>query len=472
MATTKMRFQKPRFAAGFSYQEVFDDLWDIWIKHLPGNQLRNRYYEGKNTLKDMGISIPPQLTDVETIVGWPQKAVETLAARSRFDGFVAGNEEVKRILDRVCEQAGFCRKYRQAVSSELIYCYSAVTISMGDVDAGEPEVIIGLHSAESSSVRWDYRRNRVKHGMTIVDYTDKGKPSEINLYTDDAIVNLRLGESGIWGYNVAEHSMGRPLMEVMAYRPTEARPFGQSRITRAVRSITDSAVREALRTEVSAEFFTSPQKYLLGADKDAFENKTKWEAYIGSIFAVGRDSEGEVPQFGQLAQGSMQPHTDYMRSLAARFSGETNVPVSQLGIIHDNPSSAEAIYAASEPLIMEADDLNEGNGEALRNIARMVVAAVKDKSFDELDDSELDITPIFRNPAMPSIVSQADAMVKIASVAPWITETDVFLEQLGFDEGTRERLNSDRRRLKVQEMAAARFAAAGRSGGVGDAGEE
>lgn len=29
----------------------------------------------------------------------------------------------------------------------------------------------------------------------------------------------------------------------------------------------------------------------------------------------------------------MQPHIDYMRSLAARFSGETNVPLSELGVV-------------------------------------------------------------------------------------------------------------------------------------------
>jgi hypothetical protein len=441
MATRRAAFQKPRFAPDFPYQDVFDDLWDIWRKHILGNQKKNKYYEAKNTLQDLGLSIPPPLKDVETVVGWPQKAVEALAVRSRFDGFEANDANAAEILERVSEQSGLKRKYRMAVTSELIYCFSAVTISRGDVESGEPEVIIGLHSAESSAARWDYRKNRIKYGFTIVDYTDKGKACEINLYVDDAIVNARATRSGIWEYSVAEHEMGRPLMEVLAYRPTEARPFGQSRITRAVRSITDSAVREALRTEVSAEFFTAPQKYLLGVSKEeAFAEVSKWEAYIGSIFTVGRDSEGDIPQFGQLSQGSMQPHVDYMRSLAARFAGETNVAISQLGVIHDNPSSAEAIYAANEPLIMEADDLNDGNGEALRNIARMVVAAVLDKPLDKLTEDERSITPIFRNPAMPSIVSQADAMVKIASVAPWIAETDVFLEQLGFDEGTRKRM--------------------------------
>ena len=166
----------------------------------------------------------------------------------------------------------------------------------------------------------------------------------------------------------------------------------------------------------AAEFFTSPQKYLLGVDSDPFENRTRWEAYIGNIFTVSQTEDGTTPTFGQLSQGSMQPHTDYMRALAARFSGETNVPVSQLGVIHDNPSSAEAITQANEPLIMEVTDLNEGNGEALVTIAKMALAIANDATLDSYD--ELQIAANFKNPLMPSIASQADAMVKIASVVP------------------------------------------------------
>ena len=248
-----------------------------------------------------------------------------------------------------------------------------------------------------------------------------------------------------WDWLAERYSMGRPTMAAFAYRPTFRRPFGQSRINRAVMSITDSAVREALRTEITAEFFTSPQKYLLGADRNAFQGEdnpagqTKWEAYIGNIFAVGRDEDGNVPQFGQLPQGSMQPHSDYMRSLAARFSGETNVPISTLGIVHDQPASAEAIYAASEPLIIECQDYNDSSRDTLKEIAAMALAAELNVPVDDLESCFTDFMPDFKNPAMPSVVSQTDAMIKIASVVPGFAGTDVFFEQIGFAEDTRKK---------------------------------
>ena len=59
---------------------------------------------------------------------------------------------------------------------------------------------------------------------------------------------------------------------------------------------------------------------------------------------------------------------------------------------------------------------------------------------------ELQIAANFKNPLMPSIASQADAMVKIASVVPEFAATEVFWEQLGFGEDMRQKV--------VQQMGA------------------
>lgn len=426
------------------YVNEIAELLDIWAARLPGNLLRRRYYEGLNVLKDLGIAIPPPLRNIETVVGWPKKAVSAVASRSRFDGFTApGSDEVQGRLDSLVRRCALKRKYKQAVESELISGCDFITLSKGD--EGEPPVIVTTHSAEDCAARWDGRLGRIRDGLVIMHYDRSGSPDEVALYDSERTLHVDARGDGIVIESMG-HRMGRPLMEAMAYNPTEAKPLGQSRITRAVRSITDSGVREALRTEISAEFFTSPQKYLLGTDygNDPFESKTRWEAYIGNIFEVTQNEDGSTPSFGQLSQGSMQPHTDYMRSLAARFSGETNVPVSQLGVIHDNPSSADAINQANEPLIMEVQDLNDGNNDSLVSIVKMALAIESGNGPDAYEDVE--IVANFRNPLMPSVASQADAMVKIAGVVPEFAQTEVFWEMIGFSDDMRKRV--------VREMAA------------------
>lgn len=431
-----LTFEPPTFGGDFpaEWAEMIEDLVGLWAAKIARNQLRMRYYNGKNVLKDFGISIPPQLLTVETVVGWPQKAVDAMAVRCRFDGFTATDEETQSMLNGISERSRLRFKYRQATESTLIHscCFATVNVD----DGGKSR--IDFYSAECAAARWDDAKGRIAYGMVIDSFID-GKPYEITLYTENAAVHIWRNTETWWDWYAQPYSMGRPTMAALSYRPTFKKPFGQSRITRAVMSLTDSAVRESLRTEISAEFFTSPQKYLLGADREAFANKTKWEAYIGNIFAVGRDEDGNLPEFGQLVQGSMQPHSDYLRTLAARFSGETNVPISTLGIIHDQPASAEAIYAASEPLIIECEDYNDSARDTLKELARMAIAAELDTPLEELDERYLDFMPDFKNPAMPSVVSQTDAMIKIASVVPGFAGTDVFFEQIGFAEDTRRK---------------------------------
>ena len=433
-------FQMPRFGSDMpvEYRDMIEDSLEIWRAKLTRNLLRYRYYNGKNVLKDFGISIPPSLLNVETVVGWPQKAVDSMAVRCRFDGFKSQDPEVQAMLDDVSKRSRLNVKFRQATESTLIHSCSFATVKM-DVD-GKPR--IDFYSAERAAARWDDVAGRIAYGI-VINEMDHGIPSSITLYTSNMVITAWDTTSGYWDWDYVPIGMGRPTMVSLSYRPTFAKPFGQSRITRAVMSITDSAVREALRTEIGAEFFTSPQKYLLGADRDAFENVDRWSAYLGSIFAVGRDENGDLPEFGMLSQGSMQPHTDYMRSLAARFSGETNVPISTLGVIHDQPASAEAIYAASEPLIIESEDFNDSARDSLRTLALMCLAGELDVPMDELDEQYTDFMPDFRNPAMPSVVSQTDAMVKIASVVPGFAGTDVFFEQIGFAEDMRKKAENE-----------------------------
>ncbi|RNL44742.1 phage portal protein [Paraeggerthella hongkongensis] len=449
--------------------EMLVKLVKVRNDKLSRNRKRDEYYRAHNRLLTLGIAIPPPLEHVNAVVGWPAKAVDALAVRSRFDGFAfkTGRRDVGALADVVAANK-LKIVYSQATASELASSCAFMTVSRGG--AGEPAAIISAYSAANAAALWDHRLKRIKCGLTVVDVKrnvadGEPEPVWVNLYTDTDVWEIKKVGSR-WTSRRNPHEMGRPMMEPLVYRPTLDRPFGKSRISRAVMAITDSAVRESLRSEVSAEFFTSPQKYLLGADDSVFDNLSKWEAYIGSIFAVTANEDGEVPKYGQLSQSTMQPHTEYMRSLASRFSGETSIPVSELGVVHDNPSSAEAIYAAKESLVIEAESLNETNGAALREIGMMALAASQNKPLDALTDEERTITARFKNPAFPSFVSQADAIIKIVGAIPWMADSEVVLEELGFSEEQIDRLMSDKK--KSQANAAVSALVAPKEKPVGD----
>ena len=87
----------------------------------------------------------------------------------------------------------------------------------------------------------------------------------------------------------------------------------------------------------------------------------------------------------------------------------------------------------------------------------MALAVEKDTDLAKIQDETLNLQTKFKNPAIPSLVSQADAIVKAVSAFPWLANSDVALEEFGFNDEQIQRLQSDRRRAQAQELATARF---------------
>ena len=170
---------------------------------------------------------------------------------------------------------------------------------------------------------------------------------------------------------------------------------------------------------------------------------------MGSIIAATSNPEtGEKPSFGQLTQGSIQPHVEMIRILATQFSAATGLTVTDTGVVNDaNPTSSEAIMAQSQTLILMAEQLNSGNADSLRTIALMAQAITKGVPMNALSEEERNVIPHFKNPAMPSVAVTADAAIKIASAREGFANTDTFLEMIGFNQ-------ADIRRIKAQEMRA------------------
>ncbi len=420
-----------------SEQADFWKLMNVWRDRLSGNKLRKRYYDQKNAVKGLGISVPDKLSSLSAVLGWPSKAVDELADRSVLEGFTFGGER-DEWFDRMVDENDFLTVYDQALSAELIGSCAFCTVSAGE--EGEPEVILSAYGPDDAAAIWDYRRKRIKAGLALVDVDidDAGQahPRWVNLYTSTVTASCVKGSDGRWRASRTENTVGRPLMEPLCYLPDTRRPFGKSRITRAVMSITDCAVREVQRSEIAAEFAALPQKYALGVDAKTFgaDDEKRYRAWMGAILALTQNKNGETPTVGQFPQIAMQPHIDYMRSLALQFSGETGIPVSSLGVVQDNPSSAEAMYAAERQLIAKAERLNRGNGRALRNVARIAFCVRDGVKYEDLDGAAWDAKARFRDEVRSSKAANADYAIKLASSVPAYAKTAYFWRDSGYTE--------------------------------------
>ena len=423
--------------------------------HSTKNDIKNRYYEGKIPLSEvnLGIALPEGLRGLEIGCAWGAKTVDVLAARSMFDGFVGINGEDVELLDEIVVENDLIAEYMKACRDELKYGCTFATLSVDE----NSKVKIRFHSPQTASALWDGEKGRISCGFAIVDSVPTNDetywmPSLINYYTDDAIWVLeRTEDSDIWYATEYNHILGRPMMEALIWNATSNKPFGRSRIKEPVRRLIQGYVRTIANATIGLEFSTAPQKYLLGLTDEQFDAvvNQKFKQYVGSMLASTTNPEtGEKPSFGQLPQGSIAPHVEMVRVLATQFSAATGLSVTDTGVVNDaNPTSSDAILAQSQTLICTAEQLNVGNGDALRNIALMALAISQNKSIDDLEQSEKDIVAHFKNPAMPSVAMTADAAIKIASARESFAQTDTFLEMIGFDK-------ADIRRIKNQERMA------------------
>jgi hypothetical protein len=137
------------------------------------------------------------------------------------------------------------------------------------------------------------------------------------------------------------------------------------------------ALRTLLRSEVSAEFYSFPQKWVSGLSQDV-EELDSWKATIASILSFTKDDDGEAPKLGQFTQQSMSPFTEQLRTFASLFAGETGLTLDDLGFVTDNPSSAEAIKASHENLRLTARKAQKTFGSCLLNVG-FLAACVRDQ---------------------------------------------------------------------------------------------
>lgn len=420
-------------------------------------ELRN-YYEGDITPPSIGIDNIPTNVTVDMQCDWPRKAVTSVSERARLDCFTFAGNDADPTMSRIAKDNDLVGSYNRHVSSELTQGCMFGTVN--GVEGKKGTAAVRFHTAETAAGIFDVANSRLASGFAIADMKrtpwseTKAVPVQLNMQVPGAVVMLKQFEYGRWVAEKKEHPLDRPLMELFAFRPTGIKPFGQTRITKTVRNISDEVVRTLQNMAISAAFYAHPQKYLMGLTEESYDAMvtSKWKMTIDSMLLATRDDDGNVPVFGQLPAVSPQPYIEIIRSYAALFSGATGVPLNSLGIVQDNPSSAEAIAAAREDICIAAQDLIESNSVSLRNVALMAMAVAENKTIDELSDQQKTVMAHFKDPSMPSIVSQADAMVKIASVDEAFAGTSVFYEQMGFDEATRRRIMSEK--VKNENRAA------------------
>lgn len=369
-------------------------------------RLRYKFYEMKNSVRDLGISTPPKLRAWNSSLGWCAKAVDNLANRLIFSEFREDILDMNEIYQHNNPDVLFDSAILSALISSCCFLYV-----MPD-EEGYPRIQV-IDGANATGVI-DETTNLLKEGYAVLQRNDAGQPVLEAYFTAEETSWYAEGEL----YRTDPNRTGYPLLVPIIYRPDCKRPFGHSRISRACMSYTESAVRTIKRAEISAEFYSFPQKYVTGVAQD-YQIDDAWRAAMSAFITISKDEEGEVPKFGQFSQQSMTPHMDQLRMLASLFAGETHLTLDDLGFPSDNPSSADAIKAAHDDLRLTAKRAQRTFGSGFMN-AGFLAACLRD-SYQYKREAIYMTKPIWEpifEPDAASIGLIGDGLIKLNQAVP------------------------------------------------------
>lgn len=328
--------------------------------------MRYRYYEMKNAVRDFGLVTPPAFRAFSETLGWCGKAVDSLADRLAFREFRDDNFQ----LNGIYQMNNADVLFDSAILSAMVASCSFIYISPDANGFPRLQVIDG---GNATGVL-DPITGLLQEGYAVLQRSDSGAPVLEAYFTPGRTEYHQKGRGTI---RTDKNDAPYPLLVPIIYRPDAARPFGHSRISRACMGIVQGALRTLKRSEISAEFYSFPQKYVLGLSSDA-DPLDSWRATLSSMLQFTKDEDGDKPTVGQFTQQSMSPYTEQLRTFAALFAGETGLTLDDLGFVTDNPSSAEAIKASHENLRLAARKAQRTFGSGFLN-AGYLAACVRDR---------------------------------------------------------------------------------------------
>lgn len=455
-----------------SEQDSLDELLMQWRAKRPRNNIRSGFYDMRNASRHlMSSNAPAVVKRRRFVLGWSAIAVDKLNRRCNLDGFydAAGTDLDSLGLPDLERTNRLRAELSQAGISSLIHAVSWLVTVQGE--PGEPEVLILPRDATSATGMWDTRRRALRSFLSITDLDDSGEPTQMTMYLYG--LNIVMSKaSGRWNVDRREHDYGLPV-DPLRYKPRLGRPFGSSRISRTVMSLHEQALGAMIRADVNGEAYSLPRYALLGVTEESFTNadgspKPTWQAAWDAMWAIGDDADlaqtgsplarADVKQFnGQ----SPEPQNAHLRMLAQMFAGETGIPIGELGLIGDaNPTSADALMAAKDDLIAEAEQTTDNWTPDVSATLTRAVTMLNQGNVP----ADLDVQPIWRNPMHVSRAAAADAASKVIDKFPWLAESEVGLELSGLSPSQIKRALADRR------LAQARQTLAGLTAGANGAG--
>jgi hypothetical protein len=416
--------------------------------HNGSNLLKENYYEGKQRLKDLGISIPPTMRLVDSVVGWAGTAIDVLEERLDLEGFLGGADYG---LDEIYRANNL--DLESGLGHKDAFIYGTGFVFVGKGKEGEADPLITIESPKRSTALYDLRTRRLSAALLVTPAED-GTILGGSLYLPNETIYFEAYSETFVEVGRDVHNLGRVPVSPLINNPRSGDPYGRSEITRAVRSTTDAAMRTLLGAEVAREFYSAPQRYVLGASEEAFTDSdgnplNAWSVIQGRLQGIPYNDEDNVmPTVGQFSANSPSPYFDAIRAYAQIMAAETAIPASYFGFQTDNPASADAIRQMEARLVKRAERRQKQFGRTWVEVAKLALL-VRDGS---LPVEANNIRPIWRDASTPTRAAAADEAVKLISAGVLSPDSDIVYNRIGLSDSDKQVVKSEKGASQARQL--------------------
>lgn len=408
--------------------------------------VRQSYYDGVQRLANLGISIPPQMASIRTVVDWPRISVDPLVQRCVVDGFrMPGSPDVDDDLTDIWQANDMDAEAPLAFLDSLVQGRGYMIVGSPDSPGDAP--IITVESPLNLAMNWDPRTR--KGTAAFQSYEDEGVYRAVLYLPNYDTFMSRTQDGQGWVIDKRdEHNLGELSVVRLPNRSRSADREGMSEITPAIMNTTDSACRTLLGMEIAREFYSIPHRYILGASESDFQNpdgspKTALSMAMNKFLALERDEEGNAPTVGQFQAFDPSVFTKIIDEHAQLMASYTGFPPQFFGqATTANPASADAIRVAHDGIDRRAVQCQNQFSDPLERVMRLAWRVANGGQPIPPQMARLETSWV--NAATQTPEGTTNAIFKQVQVGAVPPASDVVLERLGYSANERDRLSIDR----------------------------
>lgn len=390
----------------------------------PGNLLKQAYYDFEARIPRSPV-LPAAWQEAKQVCGWPSTVIDVLEERLDLLGW---RGDASGTLDALFRDGGIGLEATLGHLDALIFGVAFLQVDPHAVVDGRPDLVTAASPLDTTGI-WDGQRRRLVAALTVVERDRTTGSIRRIAYSNDEVTGTLQRVANVWTWiDRRPHTLGRTPVVQLLNRPRSSRLGGRSEITLPVRAYTDQAVQTLSGMRANRDFYSYPQRYAENAPADMFTDANGqpipgWVTAMSAMLTADPPTAGEASvKFGSFTSSPPTPFLDQIRGLAMQLAGEAAIPPHYLGLLTDNPASAEAIKNIESRLVKRTERRQTSFGWAWSEVGRLVLAMH--------DQSAAGLQVLWRPADTPTLAAEADATVKLVQAGVLPATSQVTFDRL------------------------------------------